>query len=196
MQEKNENTVLNEFDLLTERLALKRLDSSYYKPVLDYYLRNDEHFKLAMPEYPKDFFTEEYWVDRLWNEFNMALDGAAVRFYIFLKADGELERVIGDISLALILRGTAESCKLGYKLDKDFTGRGFMSEALKAVVSYVFDDLKLNRIEANIVPSNTASLNLIRKMRFSEEGIAYKYLKINGRWEDHLRFSMISPYNS
>ena len=61
-----------------------------------------------------------------------------------------------------------------------------MTEAIEAVVDYAFRELRLHRIEANIMPRNAASLAVVRKLGFHEEGLALRYLKINGKWEDHL----------
>ena len=180
-------------ELVTDRLVLKPLDSSAYAKVLDYQERNKEHFRIALPEHPDNYFTEKFWMDRLWSEFKMMLDETSIRLYIFKKEDEGYTRVIGDISAANILRGFAQSCKIGYKLDKDETCNGYMQEALSAFVVMLFDEWQLHRLEVNIIPDNLPSLKLIRKLGFTEEGTAQKYLKIDGKWQDHIRFSKINP---
>lgn len=63
--------------------------------------------------------------------------------------------------------------------------QGLMTEGIQAVIIYAFEELQLHRIEANIMPRNKASMKVVQKLGFYEEGLAYKYLKINGVWEDH-----------
>ena len=84
------------------------------------------------------------------------------------------------------MRGAFQSCFLSYKLDMDLCGRGYMTEAVEEAVRIAFTVLGLHRIEANIMPRNTASLGVARKAGFQEEGLAVRYLRINGVWEDHI----------
>ncbi len=67
-----------------------------------------------------------------------------------------------------------------------------MTDALKGIVAYAFDELGLHRLEAACLPTNIPSQRLLRRTGFTEEGFARAYLKINGRWEDHLLFAMVS----
>ena len=66
--------------------------------------------------------------------------------------------------------------------------RGYITEALRCAIEYAFAQLKLHRIEANIIPRNARSRRVVEKLGFEPEGLARKYLKINGVWEDHLHF--------
>lgn len=67
-----------------------------------------------------------------------------------------------------------------------------MTEAIQLVLSYAFNDLKLHRIEANIQPHNTASLALVKRAGFTNEGYSRRYLKICGRWQDHERWAILA----
>ncbi|EOD01178.1 Ribosomal-protein-S5p-alanine acetyltransferase [Caldisalinibacter kiritimatiensis] len=67
-----------------------------------------------------------------------------------------------------------------------------MTEALKMGIDIAFNELKLHRIEANIMPKNEASLRIVKKLGFYEEGVAKKYLKINGKWEDHIHMVLLN----
>lgn len=66
-----------------------------------------------------------------------------------------------------------------------------MTEAIGLVVRYAFKDLKLHRVEANIQPDNTPSINVVKRAGFTKEGYSKKYLKVGGRWRDHERWAMI-----
>jgi len=177
-------------ELKTERLILKTLDSSYANPVLQYYIRNKEFFRSKVPEYHKDFFSEEYHIESL-EKFRKDMEsGNSVKLFIFTKNDPG--KVIGDVSISNIVRGVFLSCHLGYKLDEEENGKGYASEAVKKITDYAFNELNLHRIEANIMPSNSRSINLIRKLGFEEEGLAKKYLKLNGKWEDHIHYVQLN----
>ena len=60
------------------------------------------------------------------------------------------------------------------------------------VAAYAFDQLQLHRLEICIVPRNTNSRRVMEKLRFRNEGIAERYLEINGTWEDHVRYAITS----
>ena len=75
---------------------------------------------------------------------------------------------------------------MGYKLDAALCGQGYMTEAVQKLSEIAFKELGLHRIEANIMPRNAASLRVAEKAGFYREGLALKYLNINGVWEDHI----------
>ena len=66
-----------------------------------------------------------------------------------------------------------------------------MSEAINLILKYSFNNLKLHRIEANIQPHNTASIEVVKRCGFSKEGFSPKYLKVGGKWRDHERWAII-----
>lgn len=71
-------------------------------------------------------------------------------------------------------------------MDQAWCNQGYATEALQAAIMCAFDELELHRIEANVLPYNAPSLRVLEKLGFESEGLAIKYLKINGRWEDHI----------
>ena len=84
------------------------------------------------------------------------------------------------------------SCHLGYKLDKDFINRGYMTEAAREGIEIIFNEYGLHRVEANIMPKNPRSVRVVQKLGFYNEGLARKYLKINGKWEDHVHWVLLN----
>jgi ribosomal-protein-alanine N-acetyltransferase len=112
-------------------------------------------------------------------------------FWLFQR-DARRGPAIGSITLTSIVRGSMQSCFLGYKMDEQFLRRGYMREALRAVIDFAFDELHLHRIEANVMPANEASLGLLRSLSFREEGLARRYLRIQGAWEDHLHMVLLA----
>jgi ribosomal-protein-alanine N-acetyltransferase len=100
-------------------------------------------------------------------------------------------RIVGSISLSTIVRGAFQSCFLGYKIGEKYARKGLMKEALVAVLDYAFTVARLHRVEANVIPTNEASLGLVRSLGFRSEGISRSYLKIAGRWRDHVHMVML-----
>ncbi|HSB08176.1 MAG TPA: GNAT family protein [Blastocatellia bacterium] len=104
----------------------------------------------------------------------------------------EDDAIVGSVNLSQIFRGGFNSAYLGYQMGAPFAGRGYMTEAMQLVLSYAFNDLKLHRIEANIQPHNAASIALVKRAGFTNEGYSRRYLKICGRWRDHERWAILA----
>jgi ribosomal-protein-alanine N-acetyltransferase len=178
------------FRMETERLILKVVDESYAAPILDYYSRNRDFINQWEPARPARFYTLAYQREVLRAELGRMEEDSLAKFWIF-KKDAPL-RPIGAVALNNIVRGSFLSCHLGYKLDKDEVNKGYMTEAVQAMVVYAFDVLRLHRIEANIIPTNSPSLQVVTKLGFYYEGTAKKYLKINGIWHDHVHMVLLN----
>jgi ribosomal-protein-alanine N-acetyltransferase len=113
--------------------------------------------------------------------------GTGYGFGIF--ADGGLA---GEITLSSIQRGPFQNAFVGYWVDKARAGQGLAPEATVAVLRFAFEELALHRIEVAIVPRNRASRRVVEKLELREEGVALRYLEIDGRWEDHVRYAITS----
>lgn len=172
----------------TERLFLLPASPLCAKALTDYYYRNRDFLKEFEPERDEHFFKEETQRKILTEEQKRICDKTAFRFYLSPEQPTESvpQIIIGTVALNNIVWGCFESCFLGYKLDKDYLRQGLMTEAVNECVRIAFEELGLHRIEANIMPKNKASLGVVQKCGFREEGISPKYLKINGVWEDHI----------
>ncbi len=101
-----------------------------------------------------------------------------------------MEEIVGVVNLSEISRGCFQNCFMGYWIGQPYRRQGFMTEALRLAMDYAFDDLDLHRVEANIIPSNAASIALIKRLGFRLEGLSQRYLKINGEWQDHERWAL------
>ncbi len=106
------------------------------------------------------------------------------------------ELVIGVCSFTNIVRGTFQSCHLGYALGEAWQGQGVMQEALEVAIDHVFSRMQLHRIMANYMPHNAKSGNLLNRLGFRIEGRAESFLKIDGQWADHILTSLINPTHS
>lgn len=172
--------------LETERLYLHTPQEDFAPLVLDYLQRNEEHFRAWSPIPDEGFFTLEFQKRVLNLKLQLEKEGKEIRFYLFDKHHNK--RIIGDIGFSNIIRGAFLSCHLGYKIDKDERGKGLIGEAISAGINYMFTVLGLHRIEANIIPSNRASIRVVEKLGFENEGYSRHYLKINGIWQDHIHY--------
>lgn len=170
--------------LHSERLLMKVLDEAAAADVLDYVVRNREFLKPWEREKEEAHFTLDVQKRLLANERLQHEQENLYKLWIFRK--DRPERIIGSVALSNIVRGAFLSCHLGYRLDGEEQGKGFMTEAVEAVVQYAFQELGLHRIEANIMPRNAASLRVVEKLGFYHEGLALRYLNIHGKWEDHI----------
>ncbi|GAA0178263.1 GNAT family protein [Clostridium sediminicola] len=174
----------------TERLLLKILDQSYAELVLDYYLRN----RIFLEEWEsikyEEFYTKKYQQEQLDKELSNIENNNSFRLWIFKKQDAR--RIIGSVVFNNIVRGSFLSCHLGYKLDKDEINKGYITETIQKGIDIMFNEFGLHRIEANIMPKNKRSLRIAKKLGFYNEGLAYKYLKINGKWEDHIHMVLLN----
>lgn len=169
---------------------LRVLNSDYSEEVLDYYVRNKDFIMRWEPRKASGFYTLNYQKEQLDNDMQRINEGNMLRLWISKK--NEQHRVIGSISFSSIEKGPFLSCYLGYKLDKDEINQGFMTEAVKRATGIIFKEHKLHRIEANIMPENKASIKVVEKLDFHYEGTALKYLKINGKWEDHIHMVLLN----
>ena len=115
------------------------------------------------------------------------LDSAYV-FFVFRASDDIL---MGGCTLSNVRRGVTQCCALGYWIGARFARQGFMSDAVHALIPFVFGTLGLHRIEAACLPENQPSRSLLAKAGFREEGLARKYLLINGEWRDHIQFALL-----
>jgi ribosomal-protein-alanine N-acetyltransferase len=114
--------------------------------------------------------------------------GTAWPLFVFDPAD---EALLGAITLSNIRRGVAETGTLGYWIGRPYAGRGVGTAAVRAMLAHAFGSLGLHRVEAACVPTNHASHRVLEKAGFRQEGVAGAYLKINGRWADHLLFGVL-----
>jgi len=112
----------------------------------------------------------------------------AYAFFVFRSADNTL---MGGCTLSNVRRGVTQCCAMGYWIGERFARQGYMFDAVRALIPFIFSTLGLHRIEAACLPSNDASKNLLAKAGFRQEGIARRYLQINGEWRDHLQFALL-----
>lgn len=100
-------------------------------------------------------------------------------------------RVVGRITLSSIIRGAFQSCSVGYWVSAAENGRGLATAAVGDIVRIAFDDLGLHRVQAEVLPNNAGSMRVLERNGFVRYGVAPDYLKINGRWREHVLFQRV-----
>ncbi|WP_218713130.1 GNAT family N-acetyltransferase [Arthrobacter sp. BF1] len=120
-----------------------------------------------------------------------AKDAAALPFIITERVPGlSKPAIVGQLTVSSIVWGSAMSATLGYWVDQDRAGLGIVPTAVAMATDHCFQALGLHRMEINIRPENVASLRVVEKLGFRDEGLRPRYLHINGRWADHRSFAL------
>jgi len=114
-----------------------------------------------------------------------ALAGRMLPFVI--ETEGEL---VGQVNVSNIVLGSFRSCTVGYWVAQAVAGRGIVPTALALAADHAFEELGLHRVEVNIRPENVASLAVVRKLGFRDEGLRPRMLHIDGDWRDHRSFAL------
>lgn len=117
----------------------------------------------------------------------MARQGLSIP--LIIEVDG---RLAGQITLACLVWGSLRSGAVGYWIDQRHAGRGIVPVATAMLCDHAVYGLGLHRIEVNIRPENHASLRVVEKLGFRDEGLRQRYLYINGTWCDHRTFALTS----
>lgn len=173
------------------RLVYRLSDPVFAKAAAEFFERNRVCLEVSEDKKPEEFYLpafQEIWLDM---QREQAEKKEWYVFYIFEKR--KPGRVIGTVSISGIQYGNLCSAKTGYRIDADYQGRGFGTEALKEATRIGFEELSLHRIEADVMPENKASVRVLEKCGYEKEGYLREYMRINGRWEDHIRMAALNP---
>ena len=100
------------------------------------------------------------------------------------------EPIVGRITLGGVRRGAFQNAHVGYWIDREHQRRGLTSEGVAGAFAFAFGMAKLHRLQIAIMPRNLASLRVMEKLGARKEGLAEGYLRIAGRWEDHVVFAV------
>jgi ribosomal-protein-alanine N-acetyltransferase len=103
--------------------------------------------------------------------------------------DGAL---VGTFNFGDIVRGSFHSGYLGYYAFAPHAGAGYMAEGLALALDFAFRTLRLHRVEVNVQPRNLRSRALVERAGFAREGYSRRYLRIGGRWRDHVRYALLA----
>ena len=178
----------NLFEITGQKVLLRPPQYSDWRSWADERKKNELYLQPWEPLWSINELERSSFVKRVRMFERLSHNDQAYSFLIF-KSDSE--DFIGEVNISNVQRGIIQSCSIGYWIAKDCEGKGMMSESLELIKEFIFNELKLHRIEAVCLPYNNPSLKVLLKNGFIKEGTARKLLKINDKWQDHIVLSFI-----
>lgn len=138
------------------------------------------------PTWAADHLTRKSFTNRVyWAQRSIRTEQAVPLFLI--RRDDDM--LLGAITMDNIRRGPAQAATLGYWVGAPFARKGYMREAIEAIVHHAFHKMDLSRVEAACLPENDASRRVLERAGFKFEGVAQSYLQIAGRWRNHVLYA-------
>ena len=125
------------------------------------------------------------WPGRWWSLRAAARRGALLPFAITVD-----RALAGHVMIGNVVREPLLSAYVGYWCDTRLTGHGVTTAAVALAVDHCFGPVGLHRLEATVRPENAASIRVLAKLGFREEGLFRRYLDVDGQWRDHLCFAI------
>lgn len=173
----------------TDRLILKICGEEIAEDALVFDLHNTKEFEAVEPIDVDNFYSLDHHKNILNYEYKKMLQLSVVRFWIYLKT--KPDTIIGTICFRNIAKPIYSSCQVGYRMDKGHTGKGYCTEALRAGINIMFNDLELHRIEALVLPDNSASIAILENLGFKKEGLLRDKIQIQNQWRDHYIYGLL-----
>jgi len=176
--------------LVTARVVLKRPTANHFNEWSELRRKSASFLQPFEPKWTSDELSRSAYKARLRRHEAEITSGRGLPWFLF--SNTTTPRLLGGLTISNIRRGVADTGTLGYWMGEEFAGKGYMKEALLAVAQCAFDAHGLHRIEAATVLDNERSQSLLTRCGFQREGVARRYLKINGTWRDHVLFARLS----
>ncbi|SNZ02711.1 ribosomal-protein-alanine N-acetyltransferase [Terribacillus aidingensis] len=174
----------------SDRLLIRPLKETDTEQLLDLNVRNRELFESISPVERNDTdYTHNTYRKNIGAALKDWREDKGYEFGIFLKESGSL---IGTVSLFFIERKTSNRCMIGYSLDRAHNGNGYMTEAVQLVLDFAFGEAHFYRVEAGVMPRNKGSIAVLEKCGFLREGLERDVLRIDGKFEDHYKYSILA----
>ena len=179
----------SEYELKGRNVSLRAPVMGDYNAWADLRATSRSELEPFEPAWARDELSRTTFRHRLKHYSREAAQDLGYAFFIFDIASSAL---LGAITLSNVRRGVAQAASVGYWIGTPGCGRGYMTESLCLIAPFAFRTLQLHRLEAGCVPHNTASVRVLEKSGFHQEGVARQYLRIKSVWQDHLLFARLS----
>jgi ribosomal-protein-alanine N-acetyltransferase len=177
-----------EAEILGQEVLLRHPAMGDYQAWAELRAMSRLHLTVWEPQWARDELTRSAFRRRLRQYQRELKEDLGYALLIFRQADSVL---LGGLSISNVRRGVAQAASVGYWIGAPHIGRGHMTDAVKAVLPFAFVTLGLHRLEAACLPHNYPSARVLQKAGFKREGMARRYLKINGLWQDHDLFALL-----
>jgi [ribosomal protein S5]-alanine N-acetyltransferase len=168
-------------------IDLRELSEEDATAYLDLVLRNRHYLQPFEPRRPESWFSREGVTAELARSVEDRRLDWGFAFGIWERATGEL---VGRVALSTVVRGAWQNANVGYFVAEDRGGRGYATWAVREALAFGFGWAELHRVQAAVMPHNQRSIRVVEKNGFRREGLARGYLRIDGRWEDHLIYAI------
>lgn len=170
----------------TERMTLRLPAHGDYRAWAELRESSADHLRPWEPVWAHDHLSRKAFTNRVYWAGRSEVQGSALSVLLIRRED---QRLLGAVTLDNIRRGPVQAGTMGYWIGAEFVRRGYMKEAVQALVHYAFAALDLSRVESACLPENIASRGVLEKSGFKYEGVAQSYLQINGRWRNHVLYA-------
>lgn len=181
------NNTENRLPALSTTVRLRSFRREDAEALLQLRIASRTNYEAFQPARDDSYYTLRAQRDEIEEGIFAAERGTDFTFGIFI---GPEEELAGRIRLSAVHRGVWLNANVGYFVGTPYAGRGFATEAVKQAAAFAFGEAGLHRLQAAVMPWNAPSLRVMEKAGFRREGLAERYLNINGVWEDHVLFAM------
>lgn len=169
--------------LETERLLLKELTPELYDYIFSHW--DDE----AIMDYLGNTDRADFELEK--EKYRKGLITYHLSFKNFLMVEKSTGTIVGRIGYHT-WKAVHSRAEIGYALHREeHKGKGYMTEAMKAILQYGFEHMNLNRVEAFASPENIPSIRLIEKYGFTKEGLLRQHYGRNGVTEDSAVYGLL-----
>lgn len=172
----------------TERMSLRLPLHSDFRAWGTLRAQSAAFLKPWEPSWSDDHLSRKGFTNRVYWAQRAVASGTALPLFLIRREDNAL---LGALTLDNIRRGPSQAGTLGYWIGEPHKRRGYMREAIKAVVHHAFTAQDLSRLEAACLPENRASRGVLEMSGFKYEGVAQSYLQIDGRWRNHVLYASL-----
>lgn len=170
----------------TERMTLRAPTHSDFRQWAALREASADFLQPWEPTWAPDHLSRRSFTNRVYWAQRSIANGTALPLFLIRRED---QALLGALTLDHVRRGPAQAGTTGYWIGAPHARHGFMSEALKTLVHYVFTQMDLSRIESACLPENDASRGVLERCGYKYEGVAQSYLQINGRWRNHVLYA-------
>jgi [ribosomal protein S5]-alanine N-acetyltransferase len=160
--------LFNEYPFLkSDRITLKKIEESDLNDLYEIY-SNENLFQYRPGKAKKNITSVKNMIGHFTRDFNKK---KMIFLGIFLNDENEKLIGVGEI---FDLNRRVNSITIGYTLNEDYWGNGFATETSKIIIDFLFQHIKVNRIQAFVMPENVKSKNVLLRNNFKKEGVIRK----------------------